>query len=429
MTTGAAGSASEPDVAWKLEVLAPWRQRHSWVLDRQIAIAETAAPTGHESERAALLQQQLRSGGCTTVSQDTVGNVIAHIGAGGAHQTGAVQFCAARTGAARTATAPTAAPLVCMAHLDTVFAHDATLRAVRTGARVQCPGIGDNSRGLAAMIALAHTLHHPAVQARLTRPVELVATVGEEGEGNLRGARAYFDAAEQEGRDTYAAIAIDGPGDRAIVHHAVGSCRMRIHLHGHGGHSWANAGTPNPVHAAGALIASLAQLADRERPHAVVTVSRMSGGELLTSIPRDAWIDVDIRAIDQTRVAHLERSILQLAQRIATEESRHKPALALHVRTESLGERPAGHLAASHPLVREAVRATERAGRVPQAASASTDANVPLSRGIPAIAIGAGGTGGDAHSLNEWFDDEGSEVGLVRLIDLVTTIACSPAFV
>ncbi len=388
-------------------MLAPWHHRRGWVLDRQIAIAETAAPTGHESARAALLQQQLRCDGGTLVCQDLAGNVVARIAAPGAAQR--------------------VAPLVCMAHLDTVFAHDAELRAVRTDARVQCPGIGDNSRGLAAMIALAHALHDPAVQARLARPVELVATVGEEGEGNLRGARAYFDAAERAGRETYAAIAIDGPGDRTIVHHAVGSCRLRIHLHGHGGHSWANSGTPNPVYAAGALIASLAQLAERERPHAVVTVSRMSGGELLTSIPRDAWIDVDIRAIDAARVTRLERSILQMARRTAAEESRHQPTLALRIRIESLGQRPAGYLDASHPLVRAAVCATERAGRIPRAASASTDANVPLSRGIPAIAIGAGGTGGNAHLLSEWFDDEGSEVGLVRLIDLVTTLACTNA--
>ncbi len=347
--------------------------------------------------------REFESAGCTTLHRDEAGNVIARI---------------------RPSHLPQATPsLVCLAHLDTVFVHDAPLHVVRTGTQLHCPGIGDNSRGLAAMLALAHMLHTPDVSLRMQRPIELVATVGEEGEGNLRGARAYFDDAEREGRATYAAVAIDGPGDCTIVHHAVGSCRMRLHLHGHGGHSWANSGTPNPVHAAGALIASIAQLANHERPHAVITVSRMYGGELLTSIPRDAWIDVDIRAIDPTRVARLRHTILRLAERMATEASRQQPTLALQVRTESLGERPAGHLDASHPLVRHAMRATERAGRTPRTASASTDANVPLSRGIPAIAIGAGGAGGDAHLPSEWFDDDGSEVGLVRLLDLVTTIA------
>lgn len=392
--------------AWNSHVLHHWLTRAAWVLDRQIEIAETPAPTGYESARAALMLRGFDSAGCTSLRRDHAGNVIARI--------------------APPHIAHTTPSLVCLAHLDTVFAHDAPLRVVRIGTQLQCPGIGDNSRGLAAMLALAHVLHTTEVRERMQRPIELVATVGEEGEGNLRGARAYFDAAEREGRATYAAIAVDGPGDRTIVHHAVGSCRMRIHLHGHGGHSWANSRTPNPVHAAGTLIASLAQLANRERPHAVITVSRMSGGELLTSVPRDAWIDVDIRAIDPTRIARLQHTILQLAQRIATDESRHQPTLALHVRTESLGERPAGHLDASHPLVRHAMRATERAGRIPHAASASTDANVPLSRGIPAIAIGAGGAGGDAHLPSEWFDDAGSEVGLVRLLDLVTTIASEP---
>lgn len=392
---------------WLDPVLATWRTRSQWVLERQIEIAQTPAPTGYESARAALMLRGFEAAGCSTLRRDHAGNVI-------------VRITPPHLGESTPA-------LVCLAHLDTVFAHDAPLDVVRTGTHVQCPGIGDNSRGLAAVLALAHALHAPTVHARLQRAVEIVATVGEEGEGNLRGARAYFDDAERDGRQSYAAIAVDGPGDRTIVHHAVGSCRVRVHLRGHGGHSWANSGTPNPIHAAGALIASLAQMAERERPHAVITVSRMSGGELLTSIPRDAWIDVDIRAIDPARVARLQYALRQLAQRIAADESRHRPALALTVRIEPLGERPAGHLAASHPLVLHAVRATERAGRAPHAASASTDANVPLSRGIPAIAIGAGGTGGDAHSLSEWFDDAESAVGLVRLIDLVTTIACEDA--
>lgn len=392
---------------WLEPVLAAWRARSWWVLDRQIEIAETPAPTGYESARAALMLRGFEAAACTTLRRDHAGNVIVRIAPPHIHES--------------------APALVCLAHLDTVFAHDAPLAVVRNGSHVQCPGIGDNSRGLAAVLAMAHALHAPEVHTRMQRAIEIVATVGEEGEGNLRGARAYFDDTEREGRKTYAAIAVDGPGDRTIVHHAVGSCRMRVHLRGHGGHSWANSGTPNPVHAAGALIASLVQLAERERPHAVITVSRMSGGELLTSIPRDAWIDIDIRAIDPSRVARLQHAMRQLAHRIATDESRHQPALALTVRIESLGERPAGHLAATHPLVLHAVRATERAGRAPHAASASTDANIPLSRGIPAIAIGAGGTGGDAHTLSEWFDDAGSAVGLVRLIDLVATIACEAA--
>ncbi len=400
--------ARQAPARWNAAVLDRWRMRQDWVLAQQIAIAETPAPTGAEAERAALMLRGLASAGCESLRRDDTGNIIARI-------------------APRHLRA-SAPPLVCLAHLDTVFASDTELRVTRTGSQLRCPGIGDNSRGLAAMLSVADALHAPEIHNLLQRPVEIVATVGEEGEGNLRGARAYFGEAAAQGRSTFAAIAVDGPGDRAIVRHAVGSCRVRIHLHGQGGHSWANAATANPVHAAGALIAALAQLSARERPHAVITVSRMHGGELLTSIPRDAWVDVDIRAIDSARLARLQQAILPLAIRIAATESSSRPNDALAVRAELLGERPAGQLNETHPLVHEAIRATERAGRTPQAASASTDANIPLALGIPAIAIGAGGTGGNAHSHDEWFDDDDSSVGLLRLIDLVTTIACGPTW-
>jgi len=416
MSTSAHGPSSQTDVAWQTRALAPWHARRAWVLDQQIAIAETPAPTGHESARAALLQQRFVAAGCTNVRRDHVGNLIVRI------QPGTLHNADASGGRAREVAA-----IACLAHLDTVFAADASLRVTREGTQVRCPGIGDNSRGLAAMLALASTLHMPEIAARMTRTVDIVATVGEEGDGNLRGARAYFDALAEKSELTHAAIAVDGPGDSTIVHHAVGSHRMRLHFHGQGGHSWANAGTPNPVHAAGTLIASIARLANRERPHAVITVSRMGGGETLTSIPRDAWLDVDIRAIDPARVTRLVGSIRQLAERAADDESRTRPTLALHARSEFIGERPGGSLDIAHPLVRAAALATERAGRVPRSASASTDANVPLARDIPAIAIGAGGTGGDAHTPGEWFDDDGSDVGLVRLLDLITTLACAPA--
>jgi acetylornithine deacetylase/succinyl-diaminopimelate desuccinylase-like protein len=415
------GQRAEPP-AWQSAIVASWQHRARWVLERQIAIAEVAAPTGHERERAAVLRRLIATVGDAVGSMDSAGNVVVQIAPlhiAPMHADGA-------DGTSRASPARSTASLVCMAHLDTVFATDAPLRATIDGSCVRCPGIGDNSRGLAAMLVLAHTLQTPEVRARLTRPVALVATVGEEGEGNLRGARAYFDDAARDGRPTFAAIAVDGPGDSSIVHHAVGSTRLRIHLHGAGGHNWVNAGTPNPVHAAGALIGSLCQLSARERPHALVTVSRMGGGETLTSVPRAAWIDVDVRALDATRLARMHTVITQLAMQAARDESRLAPALALSVAFESLGERPAGRLADSHALVALAADATQRVGRTPRAASASTDANVPLARGIPAIALGAGGTGGEAHTLGEWFDDANSDVGIRRLLDVVLRLATAP---
>ncbi len=389
--------------SWLTPLLTTWRERRAWVLDRQIAIARTAAPTGNESDRAALLQQDWKSCG-HAVGQDRAGNVITRI----------------------LPTSPAAVrerrPLVCLAHLDTVFDADQSLSVRREGTRVHCPGIGDNGRGLAAMSVLARVLQHAEVRARLQRPIELVLTVGEEGEGNLRGATQWFDDAAERGLAPVAAVAIDGPGDRTIVHHAVGSRRCRIRFGGVGGHSWANADTPNPVHAAGACIAAIARLADASRPSGVVVVTRMHGGEHLTGVPMQAWIDIDMRSLDSARLRTMRDELERVVQRVVRDESARDPTQALHYSITTLGDRPAGMIDDRHPLVLAAASATRAVGRTPQSASASTDANVPLARGIPAIAIGAGGTGSAAHTADEWYDDADSEIGLERAIRLIVAL-------
>ena len=388
---------------WLTPLLATWRAQRAWILEQQVAIARTAAPTGNESERATLLQRDWLDCG-SAVSRDRAGNVIAQI---------TPDMFAARN-------AP--APLVCLAHLDTVFGADEPLTVRQEGSRTYCPGIGDNGRGLAAMSVLVRVLQQPEVRARLQRPIELVLTVGEEGEGNLRGATQWFDDAAARGLAPVAAVAIDGPGDRTIVHHAVGSRRWRITFTGVGGHSWANAATPNPVHAAGACIASIARLADASRPYGVVAVTRMHGGEHLTGIPTQAWLDVDMRSLDATRLRTMSDDVARIALRAVHDASQQQPAQALQYTITTLGDRPAGLIDDCHPLVLAAASATRAVGRVPQSASASTDANVPLSRGIPAIAIGAGGTGSAAHTADEWYDDTDSEIGLERIIRLIVAL-------
>ncbi|WP_411281458.1 M20/M25/M40 family metallo-hydrolase [Gemmatimonas sp.] len=388
--------------SWLTPLLTTWRERRAWVLEQQISIARTAAPTGNESERAAMLQQDWHDCG-HAVEQDRAGNVITRI----------------------RPTSPAAAegrPLVCLAHLDTVFDADQPLTVRHEGTRVHCPGIGDNGRGLAAMSVLARVLQHPEVRARLQRPIELVLTVGEEGEGNLRGATQWFDDASARGLTPVAAVAIDGPGDCTIVHHAVGSRRWRIAFTGVGGHSWANASTPNPVHAAGACIAAIARLADTSRPFSTVAVTRMHGGELITGVPTQAWIGVDMRSLDPARLRTLSDALERIVKRVVLDESAREPARALHYAITVLGNRPSGQIDDRHPLVLAAASATRAVGRVPQSASASTDANVPLARGIPAIAIGAGGTGSAAHTANEWYDDADSEIGLERAIRLIAAL-------
>jgi len=390
---------------------AQWRGQQAWVLTQQLRVAAVPAPTGQEQQRALLMRDLLsQAAPALPISMDSAGNVEVRIAPTPPH--------ALREPA-----------LVCMAHLDTVFdaavSHDPEV----DGSLVRCPGIGDNGRGLAALLVLAHSFAQPAVRAQLARPLCLVATVGEEGEGNLRGARAWFDAAESAGERPALAIAIDGPGDESIVHHGVGSSRLRVVLRGAGGHSWLHAGAPNPLVALSRLVARAESLSQPLTRRVVVTTARMHGGEGLTSVPREAWVDFDVRSTDAGLLAATRRQLVQLAHAAAQEASEAgvhgATARGLDVQIVALGERPAGALDQAHPLVQRAARITEALGRTPRSGMASTDANVPLSRGIPAIAIGAGGRGGGAHTRDEWYDDHEAPVGLERVLRVVWDAATS----
>ncbi len=374
-------------------------------LQRQIDIARIAAPTGEESRRADAIGALLRGSGCT-VRVDEVGNVHGTIVPPHVHAS--------------------VAPVTGLAHLDTVFDADTPLHCTVNAQRVHCPGISDNGRGLAAMLALADILQVPAVSRMLKRPIDLVATVGEEGEGNLRGAKHYFDRRDQRGLPCPVAVMVlDGPGDATIVHHAVGSLRLRVRIVGGGGHSWVDYGTPNPVHAMAAATSAIAKLGARGRLTVAVTVSRMHGGESLTSIPKVAWFDLDLRSTNAAALAHTEAEVHRLVYAAVREESAGtvRRDSDLHAEITVLGARPCGSLDAAHPLVRLAAAATRWQRREPVSAAASTDANVALARGIPAITIGGGGDGGAAHSLDEWYDNTDGMRGVVRAMAILVAIA------
>jgi acetylornithine deacetylase/succinyl-diaminopimelate desuccinylase-like protein len=323
----------------------------------------------------------------------------------------------------RQGTSANAAPIVVCAHLDTVFPHGTELRVHREGSRLIAPGIGDNARGLAVMLALAGAIDGRAV--RTTRPVVFAATVGEEGLGDLRGAKQLFAAADRDGRRPHAAIALDGPGDDRVVHQALGSRRYRVRFAGPGGHSWAAFGVPNAVHAAGAAVAALARLPLTASPRTTLTVGRIGGGLSVNTIPADAWFEIDVRSLDAHALAALEHAIrTAVAAATAEENARRTPGTApLTEMIETIGDRPAGVLDERHPLVLAACESTRLVGREPQLAIASTDANVPIALGIPAVAIGAGGEGGEAHTEAEWFSNRDGARGVARALTLVTAAA------
>ncbi len=386
--------------------------RDGATLESQLRIAQLAAPTGGEQRRGALVADAFRLRGFQTVTVDAVGNVIAR----------------------RPGRLPEQPPVVCMAHLDTVFPEDTPIAVRQEGDRIICPGIGDNARGVAGMLAVADALGIPGLDgdaAALTRPIEFVATVGEEGLGNLKGARAYFDTLEQRGERAHAVVALDGPGDDRIVHHALGARRVRIVFQGPGGHSWANYGTPNAVHAAAHAthwLASLpASLPASYRGALTVTVGRIGGGSTLTAIPEHAWLEVDIRGTSERVLARAERELRRIVEQAVAQELQQlrvaTDAAPLTASVTALGDRPAASLPADHPVVTLAIAATHAIGRVPQSARASTDANVPMARGIPAITIGAGGRGGGAHTSDEWYENVDGARGLERAMTILATLA------
>jgi acetylornithine deacetylase/succinyl-diaminopimelate desuccinylase-like protein len=283
---------------------------------------------------------------------------------------------------------------------------------------VFAPGIGDNGRGLAALLALASVLDGRTV--RTHAPVRFVATTGEEGSGDLRGAKHHFSQ-----RGAAAVVALDGTGDSAIVHRAVGSRRYRVTIDGPGGHSWSDFGVANPLHAAGAAIANLASVRLPSAREATLSVTRASGGLSVNSIPARAWFEIDVRATAAPVLDDLDATLRRIvnAAVVGINAGRRAASGALAFEIVDIGNRPCGELPHAEPLVATAVEATRLIGRIPELATASTDANVPLALGIPAIAIGGGGRGGDVHTTGEWYENADGVLGIARALTVVVAAA------
>jgi acetylornithine deacetylase/succinyl-diaminopimelate desuccinylase-like protein len=290
------------------------------------------------------------------------------------------------------------------------------------GRRVFAPGITDNARGLAALLAVARTL--TSCRVRTAGPLWFVATVGEEGIGDLRGAKHLFDTAF-DGRGVKGFISLDGSGLRRIVHRAIGARRFRVTVSGPGGHSWSDWGAPNPAHALGIAISRLRQIPLAAPTRTTLTVARIGGGTSVNAIPEEAWMEIDLRSEEMPTLVRLEEEVRRVVQGAVAEESvaRRHGSRPLTVRVDRIGERPAGAVAADHPLVAAALATTRAVGARPELAASSTDSNVPLALGIAAITIGAGGESGGIHPLDEWYANAGGARGLERA--LLTVLAAA----
>ena len=365
------------------------------VVRAQVAVAGVPAPTGDEGERAAWMRRRFEALGLSNVRCDDAGNVIGR----------------------RDVTNP-GAPVVVCAHLDTVFPRATSLAVHRDGARLIGPGITDNGRGLAALLALAEVVDARTVP--LGRPVDFVASTGEEGAGDLRGVKHFFATAPCR---PAAMIALDGAGDCRIINRALGSRRYRVTFEGPGGHSWAAFGAPNAVHAAAGATARLAAIPLASSPRTTLTVGRIGGGISVNSIPDYAWLEIDVRSTDDAQLERMEREVRLAIAAAAEEENARRVdnTRSLTFAIARIGDRPGGMTPAEHPLVVAAIEATRLVGRDAELSIASTDANVPISLGIPAIAIGAGGRGGDAHSTTEWFENADGTLGVARALTILMT--------
>ena len=382
--------------------LEPARERlralDACIVRTQLALSRIPAPTGDESQRGDELLSRFLALQLCDVRRDAAGNVLG----------------------LRAGTIPGAPPVVVCAHMDTVFPRETPLTFRHEGTRLVGPGIGDNGRGLAVMLALAAEL--APERWRTEHPLLFAGTTGEEGAGDLRGAKALFAGAAA---GAHAAIALDGAGDERVVHSALGARRFRITFTGPGGHSWAAFGVPNPVHAVAAAAARLGAITMPAAPRTTLSVTRIGGGLSVNAIPDQAWMEVDLRSTSARLLARFATEVAAVVVAAAEAEDARRAAhtTPLRIAIEIIGDRPCGDVPSTHRLVRAAFEATRLVGRAPASATASTDANVPIGLGIPAVAIGAGGHGGAAHTLSEWYDNRNGPVGVARALTLLAATA------
>ena len=373
-------------------------------LARQAALSATPAPTGAEGARGARVLDLFREVGLADVGVDDAGNVRGWFGKNG-------------QGSGE-------GPVVVAAHLDTVFGPEVDVRVKRRGQRLEGPGISDNARGLAALVAVAEALVATGVPT--ARPILFAATVGEEGSGDLRGVKYLLNGKRETGNGKPVAfIALDGAGLERVIHRALGSKRYHVTFRGPGGHSWAAFGVANPANAVGRAAALLADLPTVTAPRTTCAVVGLGGGTGLNSIPQDAWLDLDLRSEDPRALAQLDVTVRAALERAADDENRTRtkgtPPLRVEVRL--VGDRPCGITPRAHPLVQAAIAANRALGHDAELTSASTDANAPIALGIPAIALGAGGKAGDAHLTTEWYENVEGALGIVRALLVTAAMA------
>ena len=377
------------------------------IMDWQAQLVAIPAPPFGEQARSEWLAARFCEAGLSRVETDSVGNVLGWLPA--------VNLPPESTG-----------PVVVLsAHLDTVFPAGTPLNPVVDGDRLEAPGACDNGAGVAGMLAVAHALLQAGVE--LPAPLLFLGNVGEEGEGDLRGVRCFYSQSALAGR-VAAHIVLDGAGADSAVTQALGSCRFQVTITGPGGHSFTDAGTPNPIAALVSALATLAQTPLPAEPRTILNLGTIHGGTSVNSIPESAQASIDFRSTDPEQLLRLEVTL----HRAVEDAVGHWNALArsgtardrgqLAYTIDKIGDRPAAQLPGDSPLL-DALRAVDRhLGLHTDLRLGSTDANLPLSLGVPALSLGAGGEGGGSHTLAEWYSAKYRDLGLRRVLLLTLSM-------
>ncbi len=406
--------ASSPTSAFsRITSLASQRQIHAafaWfhlnprtILDWQAEVCSIPAPPFGEQARTAWIAGRFNEIGLEQIQTDAIGNVTAWLPA--AHLD-----------------AESSGPVVVIsAHLDTVFPAGTplhpVLRQTNGEDRLEVPGASDNGAGIAGLLAVAAALAHSGFE--IPAPLVFLGNVGEEGEGDLRGVR-HFYAHNPLAARVAAHIVLDGAGSDGAVTQAVGSRRFRVTISGPGGHSFTDAGTPNPITALASALAALAETPLPREPRTTLNLGTIQGGTSVNSIPESATAAIDLRSTSAEELVRLEvalhRAVEDAVMKANSTGSYPVRRGKLVFRMETIGNRPAAALPADNSLL-DALRAVDRLlGIVTTLRLGSTDANLPLSLGVPALSLGAGGDGGGAHTLAEWYSPRGRELALRRIL-------------
>jgi acetylornithine deacetylase/succinyl-diaminopimelate desuccinylase-like protein len=375
------------------ECLQWFAREKQWINEQHLQLSRVPAPTFFEQKRAEWMLAQFRELGCIA-RIDRAGNVIAHPFEN-------------REG-----------PYIALtAHLDTVLAPRNTEGIQFSDGRLYGPGVSDNGAGLAALLAIAKAMLSCAAREEMFRPLVLIANVGEEGEGNLSGMR-YLCRQSSTGVNVRSFLVLDGPATDHVTAQALASRRFEVTVAGPGGHSWSDYGLVNPVHALSRAIVNFTELRfnGTGNPRSSYNFGLLEGGSSINSIPAEARAKLDIRSESAVKLDEISALLTSCVERALEVENERASCGRLSAKIKEIGSRPGGRLP-DNAAILQMIRAVDSSlGIRSHIDCASTDANIPLSMGVPAISIGAGGQGGGAHTPQEWFSPEGRELGLRRIL-------------